>query len=93
MSFWDRLFGRPEGTSKDVAKQRLQVVLLYDRARIEPGLLDTIREEIVTGISKHIEVEKGKVELSLASDEGQSRLVAQIPLKIASEPRQQPSAR
>ena len=37
MSFWDRLFGQREATevaSKDVAKERLQVVLVYDRARI-----------------------------------------------------------
>lgn len=83
MSFWDRLFGRQEAASKDVAKERLQVVLVYDRARIEPGLLDTLKDEIISGISKHIEVDKGRVELSLAHDGGQSRLVADIPLSVS----------
>lgn len=81
MSFWDRLFGRQEASSKDIAKERLQVVLVYDRARIEPGLLETLKDEIISGISKHIEVDKGHVKLSLAHDDGQSRLVADIPLK------------
>ncbi|MBS1252213.1 MAG: Cell division topological specificity factor [Anaerolineales bacterium] len=94
MSFWDRLFGHQEAEnrSKDVAKQRLQVVLVHDRTRIRPGLLDTIRDEIVSGISKHVEVDKGHVELSLASEGGQSRLVADIPLKVAGRPRQRPTA-
>ncbi len=83
MSFWDRLFGRRAPTSKDVAKERLQVVLVYDRARIAPGLLDTLKDEIISGISKHIEVDKRRVELSLTHDHGQSRLVADIPLKPA----------
>lgn len=91
MSFWDRLFGRKESTSKDVAKERLQVVLVYDRARIEPGLLEMLKDEIISGISKHIEVEPGSVELSLAHDDGQSRLVADIPIKAKSD-RQQPAA-
>lgn len=81
MSFLDRLFGRKEATSKDVAKERLQVVLVYDRARIEPGLLDMLKDEIISGISKHIDVNTGEVELSLTHDSGQSRLVADIPLK------------
>lgn len=81
MSLWDRFFGQQKAGSKDVAKERLQVVLVYDRAHIAPGLLDTLKNEIVSGISKYIEVEKNHVELSLAHDGGQSRLVADIPVK------------
>jgi cell division topological specificity factor len=81
MSFWDRLFGQQGTTSKDIAKERLQVVLVYDRAHIEPGLLDTLKDEIISGISKHIEVDKRHVQLSVAHDGGRSRLVADIPLK------------
>ncbi|MFQ5594469.1 MAG: cell division topological specificity factor MinE [Anaerolineae bacterium] len=81
MSFWDRLFGRQGVTSREIAKERLQVVLVYDRARIAPGLLETLKDEIISGISKHIEVDKRHVELSLADDDGRSRLVADIPLK------------
>ena len=85
MNFWDWLFGRRKEASKDIAKERLQVVLVYDRARIEPGLLDTIKNEIISGISKHIEVDKSRVDLSLAHEDGQSRLVADIPLKATAE--------
>lgn len=81
MSFWDRLFRREATTSKDVAKERLQVVLVYDRARIEPGVLQMVKDEIISGISKHIDVDQSGVQLSLAQEDDQSRLVANIPLK------------
>lgn len=95
MSFWNRLLGQQEGTdvaSKEVAKERLRTVLVYDRARIEPGLLDMLRDEIVSGISKHIEVDTSHVELSLAHDGGRSRLVADIPLKGTTVSRRSPTA-
>lgn len=81
MGFWDRLFGRRAPASKEVAKERLQVVVVYDRARISPGLLDTLKNEIISGISKHVAVDRKNVELSLTHDGGRSRLVADIPLK------------
>jgi cell division topological specificity factor len=81
MNLWDRLFGRQTPASKDVAKERLQVVLVYDRARIEPGLLEMVKNEIISGISKHIDVDQSAVQISLAQEDGQSHLVANIPLK------------
>jgi len=81
MGFWDRFLGRQASASKEVAKERLQVVLAHDRARLSPGLLDTLRDEIIRGISKHVDVDQSNVELSLNYDSGRSRLVANIPLK------------
>lgn len=81
MSIWDRFFRRETTTSKDVAKERLQVVLVYDRARIEPGVLQMVKDEIISGISKHIDVDQSGVQISLAQDDDQSHLVANIPLK------------
>ena len=82
IKFLERLIGRrPVAASKNVAKERLQVVLVYDRARIAPGLLEQLRDEIISSLSKHIDVDKNEVALSVSHEEGQSRLVAEIPLK------------
>lgn len=83
MGIWDRLFTRQASASKEVAKERLKAVLVYDRARISPGLLDTLRDEIVRGISKHVDVDQSNVQLSLTYDRGRSQLVANIPLKTS----------
>jgi cell division topological specificity factor len=78
MGLLDRLIGRASPpASGDVAKERLKVVLEYDRARLSPGELELIRDEIIQSISRHVEVARDGVEVKL---EPGGRLVAEIPL-------------
>ena len=74
------LRGRQEPTSRDVAKQRLQLVLVHDRANISPGLLETLKDEIITVISKHLEIDRKGVQITFTQNRNESRLVADIPL-------------
>jgi cell division topological specificity factor len=80
MAFVRRLIGRGEPSSREVAKQRLQLVLVHDRANISPGLLATIKDEIINVISRHIEIDRSGVEVSFTQQGPESRLVADIPL-------------
>ena len=73
-------------TPKDVAKDRLRLILIHDRGDISPETLDKIREEILEVISKYIEIEAEDVDISLNRSEameGESgpALVANIPIK------------
>jgi cell division topological specificity factor len=74
-----RLFGRRQ-PSKAIAKERLRLVLIHDRAGIPPELLNVIKNEIITVISKHVKVEREGIEMNLSHSEGQTRLVADIPI-------------
>ncbi len=80
MGFVRKLLGRGGTSSRDVAKQRLQLVLVHDRANISPGLLATIKDEIISVISRHIEIDRRGVEVSFSQQGSESRLVADIPL-------------
>jgi len=80
MGFVRRLMGRSEAKSRDVAKQRLQLVLVHDRANISPGLLEMIKDEIISVISRHIEIDHDGVEVHFAQHGSENRLVADIPL-------------
>ncbi len=80
MGFVRKLLGRGGTSSRDVAKQRLQLVLVHDRANISPGLLATIKDEIISVISRHIEIDRSGVEVSFSQQGSESRLVADIPL-------------
>ncbi len=78
MSWLDRLFGRnAEPASGQVAKERLKLVLEYDRARLTAAELDQIRDEIIQSISRHVAIDSEDVEIKLQRD---GRLVAEIPL-------------
>lgn len=82
MSWLDRLLGKNE-TSGQTAKQRLQMVLIHDRADLPPGLLELIKDDIIAVIAKHTAVDTDKVEVHLEQDTHENRLVAEIPLLVA----------
>jgi cell division topological specificity factor len=63
-----------------VAKERLQLVLVHDRAQISPQMLQTLKDEIIAVISKHVAIEREGVEITLAQNRRESRLQADIPL-------------
>lgn len=81
MGFWDRLLGRGEPSSREVARERLELVLGYDRAKISPQLLETLKDELINVISQYVEIDRERVEISLTQDRRQGRLVANIPLR------------
>jgi cell division topological specificity factor len=67
-------------SSREAAKQRLQLVLVHDRNQIEPGMLELIKDEIIAVISKHLDIDRNNVQVNFTEGERESRLVADIPL-------------
>ncbi len=72
-------------SSKDVAKERLKLILIHDRADLSPELLDAIKGEILNVIAKYVEIDNSDVDVKLTKtdlEEGNSpALVANIPIK------------
>lgn len=80
MNLIRKVFGPKETSSREVAKERLQLVLIHDRAQISPGLLQIIKDEIIDVISRYVEIEREGVEISFTQNRHESRLQADIPL-------------
>ena len=81
MSSWlKRLRGESKPSSRDTAKQRLQLVLVHDRSEMSPGLLELIKDEIIAVISKHIEIDTDGVQVAFTQSDRENKLVADIPL-------------
>ena len=84
MGFFKSLNNKP--TPKEVAKDRLKLILIHDRGEIAPNIIEKIREEILEVISKYIDIEVEDVEISVSrtdDEEGSntSALIANIPIK------------
>lgn len=47
-------------------------------------MLDTLKDEIIAVISKHVEIDADGVEINLSQGQRQNRLVANIPLLATS---------
>jgi cell division topological specificity factor len=52
--------------SAPVARERLQILLSYDRSeRGKPDLLAILREEILTVIARHVTIDKDKLQVRI----------------------------
>lgn len=83
MGFFKSFNNKP--TPKEVAKDRLKLILIHDRGDIAPEIIEKIRQEILGVISKYIDIQIDDVEISVNknAEEGEnaSALVANIPIK------------
>lgn len=71
---------------KDVAKDRLRLILIHDRGDIPEEILEKMRDEILQVLSKYIEIDSEDVEIALnkgdvVEGDGSTSLVANIPIK------------
>jgi cell division topological specificity factor len=80
MRLIDRVFKPARSSSRQMAKERLQLVLVHDRTQISPQMLQTLKDEIIAVISQHVAIEREGVEITLAQNRRESRLQADIPL-------------
>ena len=80
MGFLNRLFGQKQPTSSEIAKERLQLVLVQDRFKISAGTLDKLKDELIKVISRYVEIDPDGVEVNFTQTRYQSRLTADIPV-------------
>lgn len=82
-----KLFNREGKQSKNVAKERLKLVLVHDRVNVSPQFLDMIKGDIMNVINDYIEVDEEGFEINLTKTKGDQNnamvpaLVANIPIK------------
>ena len=69
-----------EESAKDVACNRLRVVLMQDRTNLTPQLLERMRSELVELLSKYLEMDKEALELNLDQEGEQMALMLSIPV-------------
>ena len=74
-----KIFGKKE-KSGQIAKQRLQVVLIHDRANVSPEVMENLKNDIIKVISNYMEINQNEMEINLANDADSAALVANIPV-------------
>ena len=80
MNLFQRLLGGPEPTSRDVAKNRLQLVLVHDRVNLSPEKMNELKDKLIAVISEYVEIDHSGIEIALTKQGRQSRLTAHIPV-------------
>ena len=80
MDLFGRIMGREASLSKNIAKERLRLVLVHDRSSLSPQLLESMKEDIIKVISNYMDIDRKGTEVTLNSDDHSVALVASIPI-------------
>jgi len=84
-----KLFSRNQ-PSKHVAKERLKLVLIHDRAESSPQLLEMLKNDIIEVISKYMDIDEGidiSISNTVSEDGNVPMLMANIPVSGIKKPR------
>ncbi len=81
MGVFEFMASRKKPTPGELAKERLKVVLVHDRVKVNPELLDLIRDELLAVLSRRLDVDEQHVQISLARESGWDTLQANVPIK------------
>ena len=79
-------FSKEEKDSKDTAKERLQLVLMQDRANVSADFMELMKQEIIEVIKKYIDVDENSIDVKLTNKvnsdgpTGAPMLYANIPI-------------
>lgn len=81
-----KIFGREDVSSKDIAKERLRLILVHDRANVSPKFLEMIKSQLIDLISDYMEIDEEGLELKMTRMDKEKditvpALVANIPIK------------
>ena len=75
-----KLFQVDSGKSKEVAKERLRVVLVHDRINLPPKYMESIKEDMLKAVSTYMEVNEAQTQINLTKNQSAISLVAIIPV-------------
>jgi len=83
MELLDRFFNKDGKVtaSRTVAKDRLKMVLAYDRTDISPQLMAKMRSELLQVVGRYFELEAESLEVQLDREGNTTALIANIPIR------------
>jgi cell division topological specificity factor len=79
MNWLSRLLGHST-PSAEIAKNRLKLVLTYDRTNLTPEMMNLLQDEIVGVISRHLDIDRGGMMFTTQRGDERDHLVADIPI-------------
>ncbi len=82
MGFFDNIFGGKRGRSASTAKERLLTVLVHDRVKLTPDMLEQLKAELSDVIARYVpNADPAEIEVSLLRGESSDHLKAEIPIR------------
>ena len=87
-TFVQKLFGNKG--SAVLAKDRLQVVVMYDRLGLSPDQMEALRKDILETIGRHIAIDSDRVKIDFLHTHTPAEVVINAPVRRGRTPGQTP---
>lgn len=81
MGVFEFMSNRKKPTPGELAKERLKVVLVHDRIKVNPELLEQIKAELLSVISQRLDIDEKNVQVSMAREDRWDKIQADLPIK------------
>jgi len=81
LEIFSKVFSPRQTPSKNIASERLRVVLIHDRASVSPQFLESLKGDMMAVISKYAEIDEKGTVVDFSTADGSVALVANIPIK------------
>lgn len=78
IEFFNKLFGRQPSSA--TAKERLRLVLMSDHLSLAPDMVESMKRDLVDVISRYVEVDRAKIEVSFEQQDKALAMLANIPI-------------
>ena len=84
MDFLKFFKGKPQ--PRDIARDRLKLLLIHDRSNCSPQMLEMLRADIIKVISNYMDIDEDEMDIQLAQGDTEESnnvpmLFANIPIK------------
>jgi cell division topological specificity factor len=84
IDFIKKLFG--QSGSSATAKERLRLVLMTDHLELAPEIIDAMKHDLVDVISRYVEVDREKIDVSFEQQDRALAMLANIPILSVNRP-------
>lgn len=74
-----RFFG--EKPSSQVARRRMQVVLMHDRMDLAPDVMESLKNDILAVLSRYMEIDQTSIRVDLEQGKDYTALVSNVHIK------------
>lgn len=77
----NKIFTKESMSSKDIAKERLRLVIVHDRASVSADFINLLKEDLIKVIRKYLDIDEEQLVVNLENEEDSIALVANIPVR------------
>ena len=81
LEIFKKLLGMNEKKSGQIAKERLQFVIIHDRATVSPEVMEQLKADIIAVISKYMDINTNAMAITFEKDSESVALIANIPVQ------------